>query len=992
MFSSSTAIAARPPRRYVDRRRDRTTVTRRSAPARISVLPTAPSAQIQIQAPIETAIAVADASNVNTAASRFSLSRSGTKPVKPVRRRQTTLSFESSDSSADESDSSYNSFVLSLKKKDVLNLDTQLGVSESLDRISTRSDVSPTRSLKSVHDGGQSTTYKVLKSHYEGDLFRNSKLSAQLTVLPNRRPGQPEMAKPLFKWVHVENPQMRFGQFLDYVTRCPYLDDAERDGVSSILRTAREKSDRSLRLPPGMTGSYIEPEYFEETIETTTYQGPRSKRTRREVVRWLAVPYFFLTSTSEKMKFIPACDSSKVPKFARQGSIAHGDFFQVAQFWCIMVGDGFVVTCARMQMTEIPETLLKLSYIPPADPARPLTGERTPMLQISDGGLRLWLLPLDQCDTWPAFVASFVGLGFSLVDGWQVKYRSIILDPNDWSTIVAMAKKTTIRLELCRKDNVDEDDPNESSDDDAESQTLTSTRAAPAPASPADRGIDETPQTIASPEPLPTVSESPFFDVSDPESPLYLDGSGIQAAPRTPLRADDFHIFTLLATVLENAPSSTTLADQTRGQSTATVQVYRVDEKQLQRDLSELDSYMCSGNSRKMECSSYDACPKKTSYDVERSVSQLDATAREENVGKKVFVKASRDLFEFFLPLRYQDHAVIQKYWGGVDRVVQTKDIRDARGQFDAMLKELTNLARLAKEIRQELFAEKRISSYVITMFLSCFNTSHVLRSTGQIRRCKERLLQGRLKMIERLQPIGLREREAVMPLGLTLLLLGQLLHDSQGPLTPERHRLTSAYWAFFRDIKQKVHERPLSRKYEGTFSTLKSEFETIIGQLEDQQRVLIALEDSFNEIESRSFASSSAASRAIRMDPSREASVTEYLLQQTEEMLQNFAEMSRRLNELENWHFLSLSIDNDMQQKASFAFTTVTVFFLPLTTLAGILGMNTNDIRNMPENQWLFWSAAIPLGIICLSLWFFYLGTFQKAWRWVPELLHAYH
>jgi hypothetical protein len=64
----------------------------------------------------------------------------------------------------------------------------------------------------------------------------------------------------------------------------------------------------------------------------------------------------------------------------------------------------------------------------------------------------------------------------------------------------------------------------------------------------------------------------------------------------------------------------------------------------------------------------------------------------------------------------------------------------------------------------------------------------------------------------------------------------------------------------------------------------------------------------------------------------------------------------------------------------------TVTVFFLPLTTLAGILGMNTNDIRNLNDDQWLFWVCAIPLGFFCLSVWFIYLGTFEKAWQWSKE------
>lgn len=82
---------------------------------------------------------------------------------------------------------------------------------------------------------------------------------------------------------------------------------------------------------------------------------------------------------------------------------------------------------------------------------------------------------------------------------------------------------------------------------------------------------------------------------------------------------------------------------------------------------------------------------------------------------------------------------------------------------------------------------------------------------------------------------------------------------------------------------------------------------------------VLIAIEDSINETENHSFVSSSSMPNSL--EPTREASITEYLLHETEEALQNFREIPGQFNELKNWHFLCLSIDDDMQQKASFAF-----------------------------------------------------------------------
>jgi hypothetical protein len=43
---------------------------------------------------------------------------------------------------------------------------------------------------------------------------------------------------------------------------------------------------------------------------------------------------------------------------------------------------------------------------------------------------------------------------------------------------------------------------------------------------------------------------------------------------------------------------------------------------------------------------------------------------------------------------------------------------------------------------------------------------------------------------------------------------------------------------------------------------------------------------------------------------------------------------------------------------------------------------MNTNDIRNMPQNQWLFWVIAAPLCAAGLFIWLAYLGTLSLWWR----------
>lgn len=73
-----------------------------------------------------------------------------------------------------------------------------------------------------------------------------------------------------------------------------------------------------------------------------------------------------------------------------------------------------------------------------------------------------------------------------------------------------------------------------------------------------------------------------------------------------------------------------------------------------------------------------------------------------------------------------------------------------------------------------------------------------------------------------------------------------------------------------------------------------------------------------------------------------------------------------------------------DRQEQAIYAFTIVTVIFLPLSAVAGIFGMNTSDIRNMELGQWVYWAAAVPITILVIVIGLWWMGELGNAVRWV--------
>lgn len=61
-----------------------------------------------------------------------------------------------------------------------------------------------------------------------------------------------------------------------------------------------------------------------------------------------------------------------------------------------------------------------------------------------------------------------------------------------------------------------------------------------------------------------------------------------------------------------------------------------------------------------------------------------------------------------------------------------------------------------------------------------------------------------------------------------------------------------------------------------------------------------------------------------------------------------------------------------DRQESAIYAFTLVTIIFLPLSAISSIFGMNSSDLRDMAQGQWLYWAVALPVtfGTILVGLW----------------------
>jgi hypothetical protein len=104
-------------------------------------------------------------------------------------------------------------------------------------------------------------------------------------------------------------------------------------------------------------------------------------------------------------------------------------------------------------------------------------------------------------------------------------------------------------------------------------------------------------------------------------------------------------------------------------------------------------------------------------------------------------------------------------------------------------------------------------------------------------------------------------------------------------------------------------------------------------------------------------------------------------LIEQREFEFRRFSDFSE---DLERAIAYKMDFTRDRQERAIYAFTIVTIIFLPISAVSSIFGMNTTDVRDMPYSQWLYWAVAIPVTIVVILIGLWFMGELGNITRWL--------
>jgi hypothetical protein len=101
------------------------------------------------------------------------------------------------------------------------------------------------------------------------------------------------------------------------------------------------------------------------------------------------------------------------------------------------------------------------------------------------------------------------------------------------------------------------------------------------------------------------------------------------------------------------------------------------------------------------------------------------------------------------------------------------------------------------------------------------------------------------------------------------------------------------------------------------------------------------------------------------------------------ERKVNDFEEFAGQARMLEQSNTARLDVTRDRQERATYAFTIVTIIFLPLSAVASVFGINTSDIRDMDEGQWLYWAVAVPVTVLVIVIGLWWMGELWALLDW---------
>lgn len=514
---------------------------------------------------------------------------------------------------------------------------------------------------------------------------------------------------------------------------------------------------------------------------------------------------------------------------------------------------------------------------------------------------------------------------------------------------------------------------------------------------------------------------------------LKSDATANKASEKRPEQSatapEYLHVFTLLSKSADSSNDS--ILKDLQGQLSA-----------AEKFLTEKTSYTAQREYKKCELMTRDGVNEqleKLGARIEEKKSDKVRRSYEERLD--VFNTADT-LFQLFFPLTFHGPTT-GKYWGALSKKMQMPELDEddvhlystpvstLRSTLWELTQDVQSFQNLMSFAGKEDRAAMELPRELVTAWLHIvfgLTYAYEVGWYNHMTKARSLLKEGMQKMVESISAQNLLDRAVMQPTEVMSLIALNLLHDDVG----QYDDICDTYSLYLNSLDTDITTKAPSRTYQHRIDLVNQEMTAIKRNL-SRQRNIIAMLRNRTSITDGNFMVRYGEEMPIRMrgefggmkrgEPRRfedERIVRRGADDQGRFGVQflNELETASKLSSTDMGGFRSLFLADcanlvdqreyefrrnteyaedlereitykmewtkDRQENAIYAFTLVTIIFLPLSAISSIFGMNTNDIRNMDFDQWLYWVVALPVTVIIIIAGLWWMDELSNATDWL--------
>ncbi|KAL7946702.1 hypothetical protein V8C42DRAFT_352261 [Trichoderma barbatum] len=828
----------------------------------------------------------------------------------------------------------------------------------------------------------------IYSSSYSGTAELGAQHDVNLTVIHDLR-GQEQ---PLFRWLHIRQDIMNFDAFWIQVSHNVHFRDAERRAVVNLQAEVKRQCVKTRYSPQGAKVGYMEPRCIQTSIESSSKKAPEDSR----AANWICIPYFQLQQYSESPSasntaVFPAQTllQSQYSRSSQQrdmdqavcqlGQVPRGECFHISQLWCLIVSNtGVLVTCGTMPQSELQGTTVRVN----AGLSQPGGSGR---ILVSYGGAVMWSLATKECQTWFAFISHFSAFWPRKLEFWR-KDRLIVAE--NWGQVLKLAEglhgHVRLKLKMAYVAN------------------------------------DSTRDT---PDLLPAfLKPDTMANKASEKRPEQLTAS-----------LEYLHVFTLLP---KSAGSS----------SDSILQDLHEQLSAAEKFLTEKTSYSAQRGYKRCELMTRDEVHEQLEKLAARVEQKRSDTARHSYDERLGVFNMADTLFQLFFPLTFHGPTT-GKYWGALSKLMEIPEldedgavraipspVSDLRNTFWQLTQDIQSFQSImsfsGKEDRADIALPQELVTAWLHIVFGLIYSTYALDWYSHMIKAKSLLREGMQKIVEGISNQNLLDKAVMLPTEVMSLIALNLLQDDVGKYDD----ICDTYSLYLNSLDTDITTKPSNRTYQHRIDLVKQEMTAIRRNLA-RQRNIIAMLRNKTSITDGNFMVRYGEERPPRMrtefarrhaprngyyGAADERTIGHGVYDQGRVGVQflNDLEDASKLSPTDAGGFRSLFLADcanlvdqreyefrrdteyaedlereitykmewtkDKQENAIYAFTLVTIVFLPLSAISSIFGMNTNDIRNMDFNQWLYWVVALPVTVFIIIAGLWWMDELGSATEWL--------